>query len=148
VDRKSDDEVLLDALRIAVGISVRAADELDDLSPVQLRALTVLQENPRANLARLAQAMSVTVSTASRLVDRLIAGGLATRKPSDRTRREVALGLTRAGRSALQRYDRLRLESLRACLAHVPPRITDDLLAALHEVVAVMPAVSESPRPA
>lgn len=148
MDRKTDDDVLLDALRMAVGISVRAADELDDLSPVQLRALTVLRENPRANLARLAQAMGVTVSTASRLVDRLIAGGLATRKPSDRTRREVTLGLTRTGRTALQRYDRLRLDSLRACLAHVPPGIAEDLLAALHELVAALPAVSESPSPA
>ena len=148
MDRKTDDDVLLDALRMAVGISVRAADELDGLSPVQLRALTVLRENPRANLARLAQAMGVTVSTASRLVDRLIAGGLATRKPSDRTRREVTLGLTRTGRAALQRYDRLRLDSLRVCLAHMPPRITGDLLAALHGVVAALPAVSESPSPA
>ena len=145
--RKTDDEVLLDALRLAVGIAVRSADQLDGLSPVQLRALTVLRENPRANLARLAQAMGVTVSTASRLVDRLIAGGLATRAPSDRTRREVTLGLTRAGRAALQRYDRLRLRAVRACLGTVPPAAGEALIAALREVVATVPAVSESPRP-
>jgi DNA-binding MarR family transcriptional regulator len=145
---KTDDDVLLDGLRLAVGISIRAADELDDLSPVQLRALTVLRENPRSNLVALAEAMGVTVSTASRLVDRLVAARLATRKPSDRTRREVTLGLTRAGRTTLQRYDRLRLESLRACLEHVRPQAMEALLTALREVMTALPRVSESPRPA
>ena len=147
MDRKTDDDVLLDGLRLAVGMSVRAADELDDLSPVQLRALTVLQENPRSNLVGLAEAMGVTVSTASRLVDRLVAAQLATRKPSDRTRREVTLGLTRSGRTTLQRYDRLRIEALHTCLEHVRPETREALLAALREVVAALPAVSESPRP-
>ena len=143
----TDDDVLLDALRLAVGVSVRAADELGDLSPVQLRALTVLRESPRSNLVQLADAMGVTVSTASRLVDRLIAGRLATRKPSEQTRREVTLGLTRSGRTALQRYDRLRLESLHSCLEQVRPEARDALFAALREVVAELPRVSESPRP-
>src|SRR3954462_7119058 len=75
------DEVLLTALRWAMAISVRAADELGDLSPVQLRALTVLQESPGTNLNDLAAAMGVTVSTSSRLVDRLGAAGLGQPKP-------------------------------------------------------------------
>lgn len=145
---KTDDEVLLDGLRLAVGISIRSADELDDLSPVQLRALTVLQENPRANLVLLAEAMGVTVSTASRLVDRLVAARLASRKPSDRTRREVTLGLTRSGRATLQRYDRLRIEAVHTCLENVDTAARGALVSALREVVAGMPGVSESPRPA
>lgn len=144
----SDDDVLLDFLRMAVGISVRAADELDDLSPVQLRALTVLRENPGSNLARLADAMGVTVSTASRLVDRLIAGGLATRTASARTRREVILGLTRSGRTMLQRYDRTRVRSLNDCLAHLPPDDREQLVAALRVLVEGVPGVRESPPPA
>lgn len=144
---RTDDDVLLDGLRIAVGISVRAADGLDDLSPVQLRALTVLRENPRANLVRLAESMGVTVSTASRLVDRLVAAGLATRKPSTRTRREVTLGLTRAGRSTLRRYDRLRLGSVHECLGHLLPEGREQLVAALRVLVEAVPAVRESPPP-
>src|SRR4051794_5076872 len=65
--RAPADEVLLTAVRWAMAISVRAADELGDLSPVQLRALTVLQENSGVNLNDLAQVMGVTVSTTSRL---------------------------------------------------------------------------------
>lgn len=148
VAERSDDDVLLDGLRMAVGISVRAADELDDLSPVQLRALTVLRENPRSNLVQLAEAMGVTVSTASRLVDRLVAGHLATRKPSIQTRREVTLGLTRPGRTMLQRYDRIRLESARACLVHMAPEDRDRLIDALRVLVEGVPGVRESPPPA
>jgi DNA-binding MarR family transcriptional regulator len=130
------DEVLLAGLRRAMAISVRAADEMGDLSPVQLRALTVLQETPRANLNDLASAMGVTVSTTSRLVDRLVAAGLVDRKPSAQTRREITLTLTRTGRNRLQRYDRLRLAEVRACLDAVPPADRDSVVTALHQLIA------------
>lgn len=145
---RSDDDVLLDGLRMAVGISIRAADEIDDLSPVQLRALTVLRETPRSNLVALAEAMGVTVSTASRLVDRLVAGRLATRKPSVQTRREVTLGLTRSGRTMLQRYDTLRLQAALDCLSHMPAEDRARLIDALRVLVEGVPAVRESPPPA
>jgi DNA-binding MarR family transcriptional regulator len=129
------DEVLLTAVRWAMAISVRAADELGDLSAVQLRALTVLQDNSRGNLNGLAAAMGVTVSTASRLVDRLVAAGLVDRRPSPQTRREISLSLTPAGRGRLQRYDRLRIAEARARLEAVPPDRRDAVLAALEQLV-------------
>jgi DNA-binding MarR family transcriptional regulator len=129
------DEVLLSAVRWAMAISVRAADELGDLSAVQLRALTILQGNARGNLNGLAAAMGVTVSTASRLVDRLVAAGLVDRRPSPQTRREISLSLTPAGRGRLQRYDRLRIAEARARLEAVPPDRRDAVLAALEQLV-------------
>jgi len=129
------DEVLLSAVRWAMAISVRAADELGDLSAVQLRALTILQGNARGNLNGLAAAMGVTVSTASRLVDRLVAAGLVDRRPSPQTRREISLSLTPAGRGRLQRYDRLRIVGARARLEAVPPDRRDSVLAALEQLV-------------
>jgi DNA-binding MarR family transcriptional regulator len=129
------DEVLLSAVRWAMAISVRAADELGDLSAVQLRALTILQGNARGNLNGLAAAMGVTVSTASRLVDRLVAAGLVDRRPSPQTRREISLSLTPAGRGRLQRYDRLRIVEARARLEAVPRDRRDSVLAALEQLV-------------
>jgi DNA-binding MarR family transcriptional regulator len=133
--RTAADEVLLTVVRWAMEISVRAADAIGDISPVQLRALTVLQERPGTNLNDLAQAMGVTVSTTSRLVDRLVAGGLVDRRPSPRTRRQISLALTRAGRGRLQRYDRLRLAEARARLEAVPPDDRDPVIAALRRLV-------------
>jgi DNA-binding MarR family transcriptional regulator len=129
------DEVLLSAVRWAMAISVRAADELGDLSAVQLRALTILPDNARGNLNGLAAAMGVTVSTASRLVDRLVAAGLVDRRPSPQTRREISLSLTPARRGRLQRYDRLRIVEARTRLEAVPPDRRDSVLAALEQLV-------------
>jgi DNA-binding MarR family transcriptional regulator len=142
------EEVLLAALRLAMGVSVRAADEVGDISPVQLRALTVLRETTGANLVHLAQGMGVTVSTASRLVDRLVAAGLAERRPAPHTRREIRLSLTRAGKATLSRYDRLRLDGLQRCLGHLPAGQREPLLAALRTLVDAVPDVRESPPPA
>jgi DNA-binding MarR family transcriptional regulator len=148
VKRTTADDVLLAALRLAMGVSMRAADEVGDVSPVQLRALTALRETTGANLVQLAGAMGVTVSTASRLVDRLVAAGLAERRPAPETRREIRLSLTRSGRATLTRYDRLRLDGLRHCLESVPVERQEPLLAALRDLVEALPAVRESPPPA
>lgn len=139
------DDVLLEAVRLAMGVSVRAADEIGDVSPVQLRALTVLRETAGANLVQLALGMGVTVSTASRLVDRLVAAGLADRRPSPQTRREISLSLTRAGKATLTRYDRLRLAGLRDLCEHVPAEEREGILSALRLLVQSVPVVSESP---
>ena len=146
--RTPGDDVLLAALRLAMGISVRAADEVGDISPVQLRALTVLRETAGANLVQLAQGMGVTVSTASRLVDRLVAAGLAERRPAPETRREIRLSLTRSGKATLTRYDRLRLDGVHRCLDNVPAQEQDMLVKALSSLVAAVPDVRESPPPA
>jgi DNA-binding MarR family transcriptional regulator len=128
------DEVLLTAVRLAMAVSIRAADQLGDVSTVQLRALTVLRGNSGANLVQLAQGMGVTVSTASRLVDRLVAAGLVDRRPSPQTRREISLALTRTGRARLRRYDDLRLSEVRACLDDIPPEQRDAVIAAVKQL--------------
>jgi len=135
--RTPADEVLLAAVRAAMGMSVRAADALGDVSTVQLRALTVLQENPGTNLLQLSEAMGVTVSTTSRLVDRLVAARLVDRRQSPQTRREISLFLTRTGRARVKRYDDLRLSSLRACLERLPDEQQEAVVAALRLLVHI-----------
>ena len=134
--RSPADETLLTAVRMVTGISVRAAAEAGNLSPVQLRALTLLQRMGAANLVGLADAMGITVSTASRMVDRLVAAGWVTRAPSPANRREVALSLTHEGRRVLDRYDDLRLAAVHACLRAAEGRTQNNLLDALRSVLA------------
>jgi DNA-binding MarR family transcriptional regulator len=114
------DEDLVEAARAFMRISLHAADRIGGVSVVQLRALTVLHREGQANLGQLAGDMGVTVSTTSRLVDRLVAAGLVDRRVAEHTRREVSLRLTRRGRSTLERYDALRLASLHECLDELP----------------------------
>ena len=135
--RAPEDDVLLRLARTVVGISTRAADGLGRLSVVQLRALTVLRGLGAGNLGQLASGMGVTVSTSSRLVDRLVAAGLVDRRPSPRSRREVALVVTGPGVEMLERYDELRLVELRALLDRLPSDRRPSVLAALGELVDV-----------
>lgn len=139
MDGRSEDDVLLATARLVMGVSVHASDEVGGVSPVQLRALTVLHQSEGANLVRLSEAMAVTVSTASRLVDRLVAAGLADRRPSELTRREISLALTAAGRDVLARYDRLRVEALRARLDQLADDQRREVLVALERLVATEP---------
>lgn len=106
------DDALLGVARALVGVSTRAADELGQVSIVQLRALTILREMVVANLAQLADGMGVTVSTTSRLVDRMVAAGLVDRRRATHSRREIALTLTDQGKATLDRYDELRLQGM------------------------------------
>lgn len=123
--RSAMDEELLEAVRGLLRISLYAADQVGDASVVQLRALTVLHRQGQANLGELAEEMGVTVSTTSRLVDRLVAAGLVDRRVAEHTRREISLRLSRQGHAILRRYDNLRLASLHECLEALPEEQRD-----------------------
>jgi DNA-binding MarR family transcriptional regulator len=133
------DEALLAVVRLVMDVSVRAAADLGGLSPVQLRALTVLRSASGANLATLSEAMGITVSTGSRLVDRLVAAGWVRREAAPHTRREVSLTLTDDGVDLLSRYDDRRLADLRAHLARVPAERRSAVADALGELASTTP---------
>lgn len=88
--------------------------------PTQLRVLTIIATARHTNMSRLAEALDVVPSSASRLCDRLEATGLLRRVPDPRDRREVRLLLTPAAQRLL---DELR-ESRRAALAGVLERMS------------------------
>jgi len=123
--RSATDEELVEAARGLMRISLYAADRIGGASVVQLRALTVLHREGQANLGQLADGMGVTVSTTSRLVDRLVAAGLVDRRTAPHTRREIALRLTARGRATLTRYDDLRLAGLHASIGILHDRFDD-----------------------
>lgn len=90
-----------------------------NVPPTQLRVLTIIAGSPETNMNRLAEALDVVPSSASRLCDRLEATGLLRRVPDPRDRREVRLTLTAA---ALRLLDELRGRR-RAALAQVLDRM-------------------------
>jgi len=84
----------------------------------QLRALFVLERGP-VNISSLATELGALVSSASRLCDRLEAGGLLLRDPG-RDRREVTVRLTAEGQDLLDRLRLRRREELGRVLATMP----------------------------
>ena len=130
----SEDDVLLALARMSMDASVRASEDVGGVSPVQLRALTALRQKREANLAQLAEEIGITVSTASRLVDRLVGADWVHRAPSETNRREISLTLTDDGKRLLRRYDRRRVVLLKECLERIPAERRDAVVSALADL--------------
>jgi DNA-binding MarR family transcriptional regulator len=139
VSAGSEDDVLLALARMSMDASVRASEDVGGVSPVQLRALTSLRQKGEANLAQLAEDIGITVSTASRLVDRLVSADWVHRAASETNRREISLTLTGTGKRLLRRYDRRRVALLKESLERVPADRRDAVVGALAELTRPKP---------
>jgi DNA-binding MarR family transcriptional regulator len=101
------------------------------IPPAQLRVLTIVAANRHTNMSRLAEALDVVPSSASRLCDRLEATGLLRRVPDPRDRREVRLLLTSAARRLLDDLRARRQQALATVLERMTPAARDELVRAL-----------------
>jgi DNA-binding MarR family transcriptional regulator len=108
----------------------------------QLLALYLLLEAPR-RVGELARQLNVTISSASGLVDRLVAAGLVEREHGTADRRLVVCRLSDRGRRELEAFlqlGRLRLERVLARLSAqdllVVQRALDLLIAAARDAIA------------
>jgi DNA-binding MarR family transcriptional regulator len=113
-----------------------------DLTMRQLLALYLLLEAPR-RVGELARQLNVTISSASGLVDRLVAAGLAERERGTADRRLVVCRLSDQGRRELEAFlqlGRLRLERVLARLSAqellVVQQALDLLIAAARDAIA------------
>jgi DNA-binding MarR family transcriptional regulator len=113
---------VLDAARLAQSPAV---------PPTQLRVLTIIANNRHTNMSRLAEALDVVPSSASRLCDRLEATGLLRRAPDPRDRREVRLLPTAAAKRMLDELRERRRSALAAVLAKMSPGSQQDLVRSL-----------------
>ena len=115
---------------VSVLDSARAA-QAPTVPPAQLRVLSIIAGNRHTNMSRLAEALDVVPSSASRLCDRLEAAGLLRRVPDPRDRREVRLMLTPLARRLLDQIRERRRAALAQVLDRMPPATRDELLRSL-----------------
>ncbi|MFG2294613.1 MarR family winged helix-turn-helix transcriptional regulator [Streptomyces sp. NPDC048603] len=123
---------VLTASRLLVAISARslaAAEEKVTLA--QFRMLVVLAARGSANLVVLAELLGVNPSTAMRMVDRLIAAGLADRRPNAENRRETVLTATPPGRRLVEEVTARRRAEVAAIVARLDPAERAGLIGAL-----------------
>ncbi|MGW2959176.1 MarR family winged helix-turn-helix transcriptional regulator [Streptomyces sp. NPDC001220] len=106
------------------------------LSPHQLRALRILEEEPGLNLTALAVGMEIGLPTASRLCGRLEAAGLLERVLHPRKRREVRLLLTRQGHQVLDDMASHRARALAVVLESMEPAAREALRQGLQGFLA------------
>ena len=114
---------VLDAARLAQSPAV---------PPAQLRVLTIIAGNQHTNMSRLAEALDVVPSSASRLCDRLEATGLLRRVPDPRDRREVRLLLTPAAQRLLAGLRERRRLALGDVLERMPEAARQELVRSLN----------------
>src|SRR3954447_14885276 len=94
---------VLTASRLLVAVPAHSLAEVEErVTLPQVRMLVVLSTRGATKLVTLAELLQVAPSTAMRMVDRLIAAGLADRRTNPDNRRETLLQLTREGRRTVE----------------------------------------------
>jgi DNA-binding MarR family transcriptional regulator len=113
---------------------VRREDRQTGISPPRLSALSVLVFAGPMSLAELAAAEEVRAPTMSRIVEGLVADGLATREADPANRRKVRIAATEEGRRRLEAGRERRVRVLTARLR----RLADSEQRALARGVEVL----------
>lgn len=122
----------LTASRVLVGVSARSLNVVaDTVTLPQFRTLVVLDGHGEVNLNRLAELLAVNSSTAMRMIDRLLAGELVTRRENPTNRREVLLGLSSRGALVVKRVTDRRRKDIAEIVQAMPSRQRSDLIEAL-----------------
>lgn len=119
-----------------------------ELPVAQLRVLNVLgryENDTRPTMGELAEMLTITLSTATQLVERIEKRGLVRREHSDpEDRRIVRLGLTESGRVLAAERRRLRHERLGAVLDRLTQTQQQSLQSALEPLAEAASQVSSA----
>lgn len=123
---------VLTASRLLVAVSARSLAAIEDrVTLPQFRLLVVLSNHGSAKLVVLADRLGVNPSTAMRMIDRLIAAGLADRQTNPGNRRETVLQLTREGRRLVDEVTARRRQEITSIVERIAPEQRSSLIAAL-----------------
>lgn len=125
-------EAVLTASRLLVAISARSIAAVDEsITLPQFRSLVVLDTWGPLKQATLAGHLGVNPSTATRMVDRLVAAGLVSRQANPVSRRETVVGLTAAGGQVVRQVTEIRRAEIALIVARIPPHDRRGLVNAL-----------------
>ncbi|GGN50742.1 transcriptional regulator [Streptomyces albiflavescens] len=123
---------VLTASRLLVAVSARSLAEVEErVTLPQFRMLVVLSTRGATKLVTLADLLQVAPSTAMRMIDRLIAAGLADRQTNPDNRRETLLQLTEEGRRAVEDVTARRRAEIAAIVERLAPQQRAALVEAL-----------------
>ncbi|WP_338676484.1 MarR family transcriptional regulator [Streptomyces sp. SCSIO 30461] len=123
---------VLTASRLLVAVSARSLAAVEErVTLPQFRLLVVLSTGGPAKLVVLADRLGVNPSTAMRMIDRLIAAGLAAREANPVNRRETVLRLTDDGRALVDDVTSRRRREIETIVKRIAPAQRTTLIDAL-----------------
>jgi DNA-binding MarR family transcriptional regulator len=114
-----------------------------DLTFTQLRALSVLARRQPMRVSDLAEALDMSIASASALVDRMARRGLVSRRDDAEDRRTVLVGLAARGRRILEALERGSSEHF----TRLFERMTDEERAALATTLRAFLRLSDPAAP-
>jgi DNA-binding MarR family transcriptional regulator len=123
---------MLTASRVLVAVSARSLQEVDETVTVaQFRAMVVLSGHGEINLNRLAQILDVNSSSAMRMVDRLLAIELATRRENPDNRRHTLIALSPQGADVVRKVTVRRRREIKKLVSRMHEEHSEALVEAL-----------------
>lgn len=123
---------VMTASRLLVAVSARSLAEVEErVTLPQVRMLVVLATRGATKLVTLADLLQVAPSTAMRMIDRLIAAGLADRQTNPTNRRETLLQLTEEGRRTVANVTARRRAEISTIVERLTPKQREALVDAL-----------------
>jgi len=125
-------DAVVAASRALVGVAARSLAGLEEeVTLGQYRALVVLCARGPLGVAQLAEQLAVNPSTVTRLLDRLVAKGLARRQRTSRDRRCVRVRASAAGAALVREVTARRRAEIGRIVAAMPARSHAGLVDAL-----------------
>jgi DNA-binding MarR family transcriptional regulator len=113
---------MLASSRALVAVASRSIAAVDGTVTLpQFRALLVLERDGPRKVGVLARELRIQPSTATRLCDRVVRKGLASRDVDATNRREVIVTLSEPGRALVRDVTSRRRREIAAIMAQVPP---------------------------
>lgn len=126
-------DAVLAASRLLVAVTTRSITDVDEaITLAQFRLLVILQSVGAVKHAALADQLGVNPSTASRMVDRLVAIGMVDRQTNPASRREIVIELTAEGRRVVRQVMSRRRKEIARIVARMPEPARLGLVSALH----------------
>lgn len=109
-----------------------------DLSKTEFIALFLIDRSGECTMSALAEGVSVPMSTATGIVDRLVRHGYVRRGRSEEDRRVVTVSLTEKGLEVIQRYNSRLRGILEKVISSLTAEETEQLMHLLQKIYNVL----------
>lgn len=127
----------------AMGHLRGAIDENLDLTYNQYKALLSLSDMGACTLNSLSRDLGVATSSASQMVDRLVAMGLVQRSQGNEDRRQIVLKTSPEGEALLEQIKEGILQRYRELFKHLGSAEQANLAGAIHTIVRILERTGE-----
>lgn len=118
-------------------------DKLQEAANYELfyRVSSMLLDRGNLTMGELSSAISVPMSTATRIVDWLVAGGFAQRLPDSEDRRVVRVALTSSGKELHETLEDFIVRRLQQLLAKLTNEELDKVFGHIFEITSILKKV-------